>query len=1054
MTQRRTSFLVVALLAWSAAVSSSAEPTADVSGFMSAFENADADQRRTLLYEFTQGVRRGEIAIEDTEAEPLMRFMADLALGSHPQRIQSKAMDFMRTHAHPVVADPLVEAMARNDDGNPATLPRGTGILARLRDERALPPLLAYIETVHPEAHRFQATLDMLVDIGNADAIPALTRIAGDPTLWDRVANRMEERELERGREPDSVRIDARTRKEVSSIRAMISRAVRDIGLIADERMKCPFDVDDHVIAALKRNGFVVVPEQKNELYEYYGEEYPFVTVDTVYHTYVVLIRAAVDELERFSLKERVAGLSVGMVDACLRLAAARERKTDREAALDAAAFFAVPAVLTDGMKLGDRRLPEAQRDAVTDEVCRIRAAAGVSTSAILDYKEDYSEYRRRGRFSRDDTDRGYFQAVTWLGRGIFAAESRDATRRALMVLLAFAENPSLKRTWVELDEVLTLLAGASDDLDILDYMRIAETVSGRRGLAAVESVLSSSPKFGRFREDLRAAAAPRVNTRYLSMAEQPAWRTRTKGLRILGQRYARDAELFQNLMDGDTWPPSGLHVAAELLGSGRAAAILAERPAGPAAMPAPAALETESLMEGYFRCFETVFEPDACAPAFIRSPAWEEKMINSALGAWAETRHAAAPYLKAAHVYAGLSAMTDRFHGYVEPYPEFYARLSEHAGRLEALLERCGLFDRIAEDVFDIESRLDADYGPPNKHGHRERKSDEKWEVKYERELATKRLDRDMLSRFREMLAHLEAIARRELAGQPQTIADGVFLKSVGRRMQSLCFNRSSMLKAEEPMSRITDVAVEYQSGQCLQAGVGRPLALYVAVPDGDRTFVCRGSIYSYYEFTWPLADRIDDTAWAVAADRLGTLGFEPWIMTRPGLGLVQPLSRDDLLALKAVIDEQPQNAFKGGKPWLSRRRYGDPPPAYGAMIDAGNRDVLLEIVRNPDAKDSAVLLALDNLIDFVDAPDVIAYFKETADTYIDGTDRPRNIFSNLARLYYSIIALGKARDVETLARVEEMVLSERARARDYHHDLYDKISTMADLSIVMAGR
>jgi hypothetical protein len=36
---------------------------------------------------------------------------------------------------------------------------------------------------------------------------------------------------------------------------------------------------------------------------------------------------------------------------------------------------------------------------------------------------------------------------------------------------------------------------------------------------------------------------------------------------------------------------------------------------------------------------------------------------------------------------------------------------------------------------------------------------------------------------------------------------------------------------------------------------GVGRPVAIYVAVPDDGRSFVCKGGVYTYY---WVLVDKM----------------------------------------------------------------------------------------------------------------------------------------------------------------------------------------------------
>jgi hypothetical protein len=63
------------------------------------------------------------------------------------------------------------------------------------------------------------------------------------------------------------------------------------------------------VISGLQRDGFAVVQESlyggrtPNEMYESYPSEYPFVSADLAFHTFMILVRAALDELEQLVLR-------------------------------------------------------------------------------------------------------------------------------------------------------------------------------------------------------------------------------------------------------------------------------------------------------------------------------------------------------------------------------------------------------------------------------------------------------------------------------------------------------------------------------------------------------------------------------------------------------------------------------------------------------------------------------------------------------------------------------------------------------------------------------
>ena len=47
------------------------------------------------------------------------------------------------------------------------------------------------------------------------------------------------------------------------------------------------------------------------------------------------------------------------------------------------------------------------------------------------------------------------------------------------------------------------------------------------------------------------------------------------------------------------------------------------------------------------------------------------------------------------------------------------------------------------------------------------------------------------------------------------------------------------------------------------LEEAVGHPMIIYVAVEIEGKVILTRGGIFSYYEFTQPLDERLTDEAW-----------------------------------------------------------------------------------------------------------------------------------------------------------------------------------------------
>jgi hypothetical protein len=63
--------------------------------------------------------------------------------------------------------------------------------------------------------------------------------------------------------------------------------------------------------------------------------------------------------------------------------------------------------------------------------------------------------------------------------------------------------------------------------------------------------------------------------------------------------------------------------------------------------------------------------------------------------------------------------------------------------------------------------------------------------------------------------------------------------------------------------MAVVADVHTDANTGQVLEEGVGHPSHLFVLVPVEGKMTLCRGAAFTYYEFKWPMSDRLTDEAW-----------------------------------------------------------------------------------------------------------------------------------------------------------------------------------------------
>jgi hypothetical protein len=246
----------------------------------------------------------------------------------------------------------------------------------------------------------------------------------------------------------------------------------------------------------------------------------------------------------------------------------------------------------------------------------------------------------------------------------------------------------------------------------------------------------------------------------------------------------------------------------------------------------------TETLYNAWLYSFQPLLEvPGQGYPAFMQSPAWLDKQLNTMLGSWAELKHDTILYAK--QVYAEMGAgppppepVPPR--GYVEPVPEFYARLAALTAMTQEGMASRGLLNE---------------------------------------------LDAASLDTLQMLVLSLQTMAEKELRGEPLTEEEYATIRFYGGQLENLTMASADSdmedpyaprFMEEEPQAAvIADVATDPNPpGTALEEAVGRVNPIYVVVPivepDGSRYLqVAKGGVFSYYEFPWPIADRLTDEKW-----------------------------------------------------------------------------------------------------------------------------------------------------------------------------------------------
>jgi hypothetical protein len=635
--------------------------------------------------------------------------------------------------------------------------------------------------------------------------------------------------------------------------------------------VRLAFVLSDGLRQRLAQIGFVVAPGVEKEfftLYEKarYDNQPIFVTSDSLLHVYHLLFDKVLRTAEVKHFIPLLRDLNAALLAQVDQQYQALKGGPWEEAARRTVAFVAVASQLLDpGV-----RVPGYAADLVNAELELIGRADGMWPSPIfpgLELGEDYTQYIPRGHYTLSDDLKRYFTSMMWYGRMTFRLKAKDPeigkaeTRAALLLVQALKDTkldgrPALD-IWQDLYSPTAFMVGRSDDLTALQYLDVIDAVYGPQ---AVVSDLVDESKLETFIQLAYQLPPPKILG--LVIMDTDEIEETTKGLRFMGQRFVPDAYIFRELIYRNVGTranprslPKGLDLFAAM-GSERAYQLLEEMgETGYERYPEQmqkmrdwlAALTvaewTETLYNTWLYSFIPLIElPGEGYPVFMLSPAWLDKQLNTVLGSWAELKHDTILYAK--QVYAELGGgppppPPEPPKGYVEPLPEFYARLAALTAMTRDGLGGRGLLDE---------------------------------------------LDRSSLDTLETLARSLQTIAEKELRGEPLSEDEYTTIREYGGQLENLTMAAADSdvqdpyarrYMEEEPQAAVVaDVATDPGSFSVLEEAVGRINAIYVVVPvvAADGTIylqVAKGGVFSYHEFSWPMSDRLTDEKWrAMLAD------------------------------------------------------------------------------------------------------------------------------------------------------------------------------------------
>jgi hypothetical protein len=472
----------------------------------------------------------------------------------------------------------------------------------------------------------------------------------------------------------------------------------------------------------------------------------------------------------------------------------------------------------------------------------------------------DWSQFRPRGHYTSSISLRRYFRTMMWLGRadlgwnlravdpasGLRSTPTRELRDAALFVMLL--DQSGRFEELESVGQIIDFMVGRSDNVSVAN-VRDALVKAGLHTPAE----LAGDEAIKRLAAELDAVGARAQQIRGQVVGSDPESQRATElplAFQVFGQRFGvdsfalsrvvYDSIVYRGKKQGRSMP-TGLDamaalgndeatrlLSAELEKWHYASNLLAARRVVDAMTPDD---WKENVYSEWLYLLRTLDEkpPQKLFPAVMRRQPWRRKQLQTALASWAELRHDTILYAKQSYT---ASPGCEYPAGFVEPYPEFFARLDE----LTSTLAR-----RLAAAKLPVTAE------------------------------STRTSFVQFFENFSKTVARLGDLANAELAGRPFTRDETDFLKkTIDRRAGGSGGPRYSgwypQLILGSPDSyepSVADVHTDSDGGAVLEEGVGDVGFLVVAIDNGPQRMAYVGPSYSYYEFTAPAGKRMTDEEW-----------------------------------------------------------------------------------------------------------------------------------------------------------------------------------------------
>ena len=534
---------------------------------------------------------------------------------------------------------------------------------------------------------------------------------------------------------------------------------------------------------------------------------------------------------------------------------------------------FSLDNRIYNGIELSDEIY-----DLAKQELELINNAKGTADSPIFtplrpEFINDYSQFKPRSHYTKNDILKSYFIAMMWYGRMGFTLDSPALTRDALIITGQVnnvkINDKNLSELWSDMAVVIDFFVGEVDDLTPYQYTEIIQKIYGEE---MTNQELADDELLNNFiKTAVKELPQPKILSEVILMEDydsetKESLLASTMQFRFMGQRFTPDAYILNKLTQGDEAPdsetgqklpstPTALMPISLLNPSNRLVkSCLDEWINNPARIESQKRpffdgrsdkviakfysqlnnefsaydnkVWTQNIYWSWLNCFKPLLSDYGDGyPFFMSNQEWQKKNLGTVLGSYTELKHDTLLYAKQS--YAELGGGGDNpeeippvAKGYVEPDLIFW-------NRIIALAEttKKGLTERnIFPDEFKRKYQAFLE-------------SSNFFKKIVEQELQNQEISDDDFEKLRKISLKFAAIVA-PLPGQELTVK-------------------------ERRAGIIADIHTDAVKGQILYEATGKPHIMYVAVSDINGARLTRGAVFNHYEFTNPLDERLSDEDW-----------------------------------------------------------------------------------------------------------------------------------------------------------------------------------------------